>query len=186
MVDERGESTNSLYNSISRRYKIAVAVILILFIASIVILFNQKEEQAPVQMDSHDVMLEAINSGNVTSCDSLGIAKRDICRRAILGTSEKVLLPDDLIKLAAQYKDPIYCQNITSPAAKNLCLSEAGVNSGVPTNSNPNSQTTSTTTRNQADEDAIKEASTSGDTSGCSTITDPVKRDLCYYEGGQK
>jgi|TARA_B100000315_G_C14564245_1_gene582096 hypothetical protein len=136
---------NNIKNNIKNSYKnvglkkkellgIFVVLAIIVVIGFFSIFFektlDKKEEVVSIPKDGFDSLKEAIESGDVYTCEELTPAKADICRKRILGelgenASLQVLISQSIIEQADESGDSSLCDQINSPVEKQICLAES-------------------------------------------------------------
>ncbi len=196
LLDKRGDNSIRSASDASkdigrllRVQKVGLIIIAVLIVLSLIGLLYQQfyNEKNKAPLTDFEKLELAVQSRNVSMCESLNPVKKEICINTILGkTREELVQKNDeeyLLDLAVESKNPVYCENISSPPLKDACLIETGVRS--PQKSKPftvDSDNTTQPTDYQKNEELIHQATESKDPTLCEQITNPVKRDLCYMQ----
>lgn len=125
--------------------------------------------------DRYNSLHDAIASGDVTACDSLGPAERIVCLQSISGVvGEDELSSQEVIDAAVESEDSSVCESISDPVEKVYCQAMSGQ---AP-------DTSSSLENNPAVANIIQQAFDTGDASLCNQIENPAQKQLCLNQVG--
>lgn len=131
---------------------------------------NYYSDKVVEQPTSFDNLADAIDSGDISSCDELGPAFADVCRKTLTGERKPPVPPGDsepsIYEQAVATNNASKCEEIESTVERNRCLKYTAPEE------NDSDQ-------NKSDEEIMAEAESSGDETACSEIENPNKRLLC-------
>ncbi len=123
--------SKKLTKSVKNQLILGIGLFLVIVVIALFFLLRETPEpELYVNPDTFDALEHAIQTQNVTLCEELNPARKEICLNSILGDliknfEEKEQPADEIFKEVVESGDSSACEKISSPTLKAACLKKS-------------------------------------------------------------